>query len=186
MKRYWSCSKFADWLRGTPKPVSGTAEQWRAWKAHAKRKKYHYWLVEEGLDYLQGFIFWPATMINNVRWYMNNRWLTKSHSLTSNLPRGKWYDLDTRLLHAIFDELVNFVEIELAWKNIICSDEDKKKYRVSCLRIGKWRNAEAGLAYLKWASDLKIDEDWIDKNDPSYGQPTHQARMAQEIIKLYK
>ncbi|MFA6916768.1 MAG: hypothetical protein WC222_10265 [Parachlamydiales bacterium] len=23
---YWSCSKFADWLRGTPKIHSGTAE----------------------------------------------------------------------------------------------------------------------------------------------------------------
>lgn len=26
--KYWSCTKFADWIRGTPKLLAGTAEQW--------------------------------------------------------------------------------------------------------------------------------------------------------------
>jgi hypothetical protein len=32
MKNYWSCSKFADWLRGMPKLEAGTIEEWNAWK----------------------------------------------------------------------------------------------------------------------------------------------------------
>jgi len=48
-----------------------------------------------------------------------------------------------------------------------------------------WRCPEAGLAYLDWASVLKHDEDWIDKNDPTYGRPTIQALAAQETRALY-
>lgn len=189
MKNYWTCSKFADWLRGTPKLFSGTSEEWHAWEKKAKTKRFRYWLAEDGLDHLQNFIFWPANRINDIRFYINNRWVTKTHALTSNLARGSWYDFDTRLLHAVFDELVNFVEIELAWKHVIYSEEERKKYETpwyrTFFRIGVWRSSEAGMAYLKWASDLKFDEDWVDKNDPDYGQPTHQAIAAREILKLY-
>ncbi len=186
MKEYWSCSKFADWLRGTPKPFSGTSEEWDAWEKKAKIKKFRYWLAEEGLDYLQNFIYWPANCIHRIRCYIDNRWVTKTHALTSNLKRGNWYDFDTRLLHALFDELVNFVEIELAWKLIICSEEDRKKYKTPWYHLSRWRNPEAGIAHLKWAADLKNDNDWADKNDPSYGQPTRQALAAQEMLQLYR
>src|SRR5664279_3554349 len=120
---YWTCSKLADWLRGTPKPLAGTAEEWNAWKKTAKAKKIRYWLVEEGLDYLQDLVRWPANRINDVRCYIKTRWVLKSHALTSNLKRGEWYDFDTRMLHGVFDELVNFVEIEQAWMLVVFSEE---------------------------------------------------------------
>ena len=54
---YWSCSKFADWIRGTKKLGAGTAEQWDEWTAAAQMKhNFRYWLAEEGLDYLQTFV----------------------------------------------------------------------------------------------------------------------------------
>jgi hypothetical protein len=34
--RYWSCSRLADWIRGTAKPHSETAGGWRDWKEDAK------------------------------------------------------------------------------------------------------------------------------------------------------
>lgn len=186
MKPYWTCSKFADWLRGTPKLRAGTAEEWSAWRKAAKQKKFRYWLAEEGLDYLQDFIFWPANRISAIRCYINNRWITKSHALTSTLKRGQWHDLDSRLLHAIFDELLNFVEVEKAWKLIVWSSEDRKKYKAPCfLSIRSWRCAEAGIEYLQWEAALKHDEEWINKDDPSFGTPTHQALAAQEILSLY-
>lgn len=52
--------------------------------------------------------------------------------------------------------------------------------------LGRWRNPEAGLAYLEWASNLKHDEEWVDKDDPDCGKPTSQALAAQEITLLYK
>ena len=186
---YWSISKFADWLRGTPKPSSGTQDEWIAWRKRAKAKKFRYWLAEEGLDYLQDFVCWPLNRAKDIRNYSNSRWLFKSHALTSSLKRGEYYEFDTRLLHAVFDELVNFVEIELAWMEVVFSEENQKEYKVpwyrTVLRLSRWRNVEAGLAHLAWASTLKNDEEWMNKNDLNYGQPTRQALAAQEIHKLY-
>ena len=51
---YWTCSKFADWLRGTPKPGAETSDGWRVW--HKKAKSAHpfrYWLADDVLGYLQ-------------------------------------------------------------------------------------------------------------------------------------
>jgi hypothetical protein len=190
MKKYWTCSKFADWVRGTPSLRAGTSEEWKAWEKQARKKKYRYWLAEEGIDYLERLICWPTNRISDLRYYVNNRWITKSHALTSNLKRGSWYDFDTRLLHAAFDELVNFVEIEQAWMQVVFSAEERKKYKTpwyrTFFRLRLWRCPEAGLDYLKWASDLKNDDAWIDKDDPEYGQPTSQALAAKEIFQLYK
>lgn len=171
-------------------PSAATAEEWRAWEKKAKVKKVRYWLAEKGLDNLQNFVCWPINRLNDVRFYIHNRWVFKYHALTSNLKRGGWYEFDTRLLHAIFDELVNFVEIEQAWMLVVFSDEEREKYKTPWYRtlfhIGVWRCPEAGLAYLDWAAGLKNDEDWLDKNNPSFGQPTSQALAAQEILDLYK
>jgi hypothetical protein len=32
---------------------------------------------------------------------------------------------------------------------------------------------------------LKHDDEWVEKDDPLYGQPTHQAVNAREIMELY-
>jgi hypothetical protein len=87
------------------------------------------------------------------------------------------------MLHSAFDSLVDFVEIEQAWHHLVCSD---KKYRKAIFRIRQWRNTEAGLEYLNWAASLLQNEDWVNKNDPDFGKPTHQALAAVETIALYK
>ena len=187
---YWSCSKFANWLRGTPKPPSGTIEEWDAWRKTAKAKKFRYWLAEDGLDHLQDFVNWPVTCAYTIHNYISNRWIIKRYALSSNLNRGEWHEFDTRLLHACFDELVNFIEIEQAWMQVVFSEEDRKKYKTPwyrrALRMGYWRSAAAGIAYLEWAAKLKNDENCVDKNDSSFGQTTHQALVAQETLTLYK
>jgi hypothetical protein len=186
---YWSCTKFADWLRGTPKINSGTTEQWYDWEKIAQKKKIRYWLAEKGLDYLQNFLNWPRNRIQGFCRYIDNRWISRSHALTSNLKRGHWYEFETRLLHSAFDELVNFVEVEQAWLYVICSEEEGKKYRTSVFRrlflMRLWRCPDAGLSYLEWAAGLTYDEDWYDREDPRFGQPTTQALAAKETFTLY-
>ena len=190
MKEHWSCSKLADWLRGTKKPSSASLEGWADWHKIAKQKKFRYWLVEEFFDRVVDVISWPANRLNDMRCYINNRWFIKTHALTSNLKRGGWHEYDTRLLHSVFDGLINFVEIEKAWKHYIClSKEDRKKYKMpwyrKFFRLGRWRCPEAGIDYLDWEATLKNDEDGLDKNDPEFGKPTPQALGAIEILKLY-
>ena len=188
---YWACSKFADWLRGTPKLKAGTSDEWNDWKKLARVKKIRYWLAEEGLDKLQDLFMWPADQYNELRNYINNRFVAKMHALTaSSLKPGEWHEFDTRILHCLFDELVNFVEIDQAWMTVLFSDEERKKYQLPWWRRWKlwrrWRCPEAGIEYLKWAANLAHDENnFSSPGDENYGKPTAQALAAQETMVLY-
>ena len=193
--RYWSIGKFADWLRGTPKLNCGTSEQWDEWYASAsKAHPIRYWIAEEGLDYAQKIVYYIPDKLNDVRYYINNRWVSHSHRLTAH-PRdirpGSWSDVGNRILPCLFNELVDFVEIEQAWHHCMWSDDAKTKfdvpwYRSGWLRWRTWRCPEAGIEYLTWASGLVVDKDMgAEPGEKGYGEPTYQAKSAKEIIELY-
>lgn len=191
--QYWSCSKFADWIRGTAKLSAGTSEQWDEWNTAAKIKhSFRYWVAEEALDSVQNFVNYPMDKLNDIRYYINNRWISKSHALTAD-PRdirpGSWSDVGNRFLPCMFNELVDFVEIEQAWHHCMWSDDAKTKfdvpwYRSGWLRWRTWRCPEAGMEYLKWASTL-TNEEFLDDDKKSEAVPTYQATAAKEIIALY-
>jgi hypothetical protein len=188
---YWTIGKFADWLRGTPKLKCGTCEEWDAWYAEAaKAHPIRYWIAEEGLDHLQKFVYYIPDKLNDIRYYINNRWVSHSHALTAH-PRdiqpGNWSDVGNRFLPCLFNELVNFVEIEQAWHHCMWSDEAKTEFEVPWYRSGwlrwrTWRSPEAGMEYLKWASGL-TNKDFIEEGEKE--EPTYQASSAKEIIELY-
>ena len=190
---YWSCSPFADWLRGTKKLSMGTSEEWDDWTTAAQMKhNFRYWLAEEALGHIQDFVTWPARKLNDVRYYINNRWVSRSHSLTAH-PRdikpGQWQDVGNRILPCLFNELVDFVEIEQAWHHCMWSDDAKTKFDVPWWRKGwlrwrTWRNAEAGMEYLRWAETL-TNAEFLDDDKKHLAEPTHQAKAAKEIIELY-
>jgi hypothetical protein len=190
---YWTIGKFADWLRGTPKLKCGTSEEWDAWYASsAKAHPVRYWVAEEGLDHLQKIVYYIPDKLNDVRYYINNRWVTRSHALTAH-PRdikpGTWRDVGNRFLPCLFNELVDFVEIEQAWHHCIWSDDAKTKFetpwwRKGWLRWRTWRCPEAGMEYLKWASTL-TNEEFLEEGEKHKAEPTYQAKAAKEIIELY-
>lgn len=190
---YWSNTKFAKWLSGTPKPEAGTSREWREWRETAKKSHpFRYWLAEEGLGYLQDFVYWPYNTFHSFRYYINNRWVTKSHALTAHpndIKPGKWQDVGYRFLPCLFNELVDFVEVETAWMHVVWDEDARKKYctpwwRTNFFKWRTWRCPEAGIAHLDWAASL-TNEEWCDKNDPEYGKPTPQALAAMEIKELY-
>ena len=190
---YWTCSKFADWLRGTPKLKCGTSEEWDAWYAgSAKAHPIRYWIAEEGLDHLQKVVYYIPDRLNDIRYYINNRWVSRSHSLTAHardIKPGAWSDVGNRFLPCMFNELVDFVEIEQAWHHCIWSDEAKTKFNVPWYRSGwlrwrTWRCPEAGLEYLRWAETL-TNEEFLEEGEKHKAEPTYQAKAAKEIIELY-
>lgn len=195
MRNYWSCSKFADWLRGTDKLGAATHREWKTWRTDAsKAHPFRYWLAEEGLDHVQDVIMWIPDKLNSIRYYINNRWVTKTHCLTAH-PRdinpGEWRDVGNRFLPCLFNELVNFVEVEQAWHHVMWDDAAREKYKTPWYRRGwlrwrTWRCPEAGIEHLKWAAGLKIDQSMgVNPGDDSYGIPTQQAENAREILSLY-
>jgi hypothetical protein len=191
---YWSCTPFADWLRGTPKKGALTSDGWAEWEDEAKR--YHpvrYWLAEEGLGYVQDFVTWPVRKLYDIKYYINNRWVSRTHSLTAH-PRdikpGQWQDVGNRFLPCLFNELVDFVEIESAWSHIAWGDKEARaKYdppfwASGWFRWRVWRCPQAGLDHLDWAMTL-TNNDWCEPDHPEYGKPTGQAIRAKEIKELY-
>jgi hypothetical protein len=193
---YWSCSPFADWLRGTKKLSAGTSEQWDEWTTQAQMKhNFRYWLAEEALGHIQDFVTWPVRKLYDIKYYINNRWVSRTHSLTAH-PRdirpGQWCDVGNRFLPCLFNELVDFVEIEQAWSHIAWGNkEDRAKYNPPFWASGwfrwrVWRCPQAGLDHLDWAMSLTCDENWgVDKDSPNFGKPTGQALRAKEIKELY-
>lgn len=191
---YWTIGKFADWVRGTPKLKMGTSEEWDEWSRKAQgESRLRYWLAEEGLDYLQKIIFYPTDKLYALKYYINNRWVTRTHSLTAHardIKPGTWCDVGNRFLPCLFNELQDFVEVELAWWHIAWDDEARKKFEAPWYARGwfrwrTWRNPECGLANLEWQRQLRWKEDEVGADFKGLGELTPQAVKAQEILDLY-
>lgn len=193
MRNYWTCSRFADWLRGTPKLNSGTSEEWSTWKKTAKlTHPFRYWLAEEALGDLDDVWNYIPSKISSVRYYIDNRFLTKTHVLSSSLSKGQWHEFEERVLYSMFDTFVDFIEIETAWSHCMWNSEAQKKYNMPWWRgqwytrwFRRWRCAEAGVAHLEWEMTLKYNDEWTKKTDPLYDKPTPQAEAAKEKWALY-
>jgi hypothetical protein len=191
---YWTIGPFADWLRGTPSPGALTSRGWKEWKQEAQAAHpVRYWLADEGLDYLQRFFYFIPDQLYAIKYYINNRWVTKTHALTahpSDIPRGSWRDVGSRFLPCLFNELRDFVEVELAWWHIAWEGREfRKKYNppfwaTGWFRWRTWRCPQAGLDNLEW--QMNLTNDWLDDDHPDRHQPSQQAKTAQEILALYK
>lgn len=176
---YWSDSKLARLIL-PGKPKSGTMEEWNKWENDSKKANpYRYWLAEDVLNSCQDVVYWVPNKVKNVRRYFLNRFLDKTHTLTSNLKKGEFYEFETRVIHCLFDELVNYVEIELANHNMVCDSKAKAKY--GRLFSFSRRNADAGLDYLDWEMTVTIDDNSANK-EPKLSS---QAIAAKEIKALY-
>jgi hypothetical protein len=191
---YWTTGKFADWLRGTPSPTALTHLGWKKWRQEAKAAHpVRYWLADDGLDYLQRFFFYIPDKLYALKYYINNRWVTRTHALTaspSDIPRGQWCDVGNRFLPCLFNELRDFVEVELAWWHIAWdSNDEREKYNAPFWATGwfrwrTWRCRQAGLDNLAW--QMNLTNDWLDDDHPDRHKPSYQAIKAQEILELYR
>ncbi len=169
-------------------------DDWDEWdKKAASDHPIRFWLAETGLSKLQDFVFYIPTKYSNVTYYVNNRWVMHTHALMahpSDIKPGKWYDYGNRFLPCLFNELVNFVEIELASHEYRFSNaETRKKYKQDPWYarhfLRTWRCPEAGLAHLAWQRELVITEDENYEPNGVVGEKTYQAKVADEILALY-
>lgn len=183
---YWSSSKFGTWIRGTEYPEYASSEGWASISTIAKAAHpVRYWIAETLLDKIQDVVMFPQDTYYSIKYYIDNRWFTKTHALTSHpqdIKPGDWCDLGYRFLPCMFNELVNFVEVELAWSHLRWDDDSAKvKYNYKTNWFGhdrNWRSKQAGLDQLQWASTL-----FHDSSDGSV--LSHQALVAIEVAKLY-
>lgn len=144
--RYWSCSKFANLIRGENKPYALEWGQWEKWKDEQKQKRpLRYWLSDTVLNKVQDIVYFPYDLYHTIRIYIRNRYIDKIHYLHTGLKPGEYYDLDYRIIHALFNELVDFVEKELSH---LSKWEKNKKYKFK-----NGRCVEAAYDYFKYVED---------------------------------
>jgi hypothetical protein len=150
-------------------------------------------LAEEGLDYVSNVVYFIPDKLYDLKYYINNRFVTRTNALTAH-PRdispGSWCDVGNRFLPCLFNELVDFVEIELAWWHIAWNSEERAKYKAPWWSSGwfrwrTWRCPQAGLDNLEWQRNLRWTEDEVGADHAELNKLTPQAIKAQEILDLY-
>jgi hypothetical protein len=160
---HWSCSTFAELCRTYStkgefsKPYALELEQWEAWNDTFKSKyPKTYFLTEKLLDSIQDFIMYPSDVYHNIKYYCKNRFIHKTHIVSTGAKKGQFLDHEERMLNAIMNILVDFVE------------------------------NDSSIEHLTWETNLIHDEDWgVFPEDPHYGTMTEQALGAQTFLEVY-
>jgi hypothetical protein len=182
MTRHYQDSTIFNWLRDrvfrVEKPYALPWGGWEKWEKEYKETRPVAFFITETLpDWLEKPGEWFVDPVYSAKYYLRNRFITKTHVLKTGLEPGKWHEFENRVLHGLFTELVDFVEIEQAWHHVMWDEDARKKFGVKWYhhnqwtRWAEWRCPEAGLAYLQWC--MNLDE------------PEHQRDNARETMVLY-
>lgn len=196
---YWANSRFIKYVRskfGLTNPSALSAEDWEKWREESESKNlFVHWLTDDFISSLQSFLCKPFDIAYDIRCAIKNRFNSKCHTLQTGLNPWEYHEVDTRILHGLFETLVDFVEIEKAWMGYICGEEDSEykwyEKNAYCSTFIEKRHPNAGLRYLQWEMSLKKDETWFwDRVDEAkasgeFNQPTPQAIAAKEQFDLY-
>jgi len=132
-------------------PDAATMEDWEVWKNSAKQHKVKWFFAETVPDWFSFTFVYPYERVVSK---LKNKYIRKHNQINiTSLKNDEWYDTDTRMMHGMFQLLVDFVELEKAHMQIIFGEENAPRY----MRKAKYRSAEMGLKYLAWESELGKD-----------------------------
>jgi hypothetical protein len=178
MRTYANEWKIFVYLRkrfGVDKPFALEWGGWEKWEEKVKKEKpLAFFLTETFPDFIDDVARYIPTPIDDIRYYCRNRFYRKTHVLPTGFKPGEYHDLDERILHGIMNGLVDYVEVELAYKSRWCNTEESK--------TAKWRNGrcpELGLSHLAW--EMTLDEASLEEHERS----TSQAETAREVKEIY-
>jgi hypothetical protein len=130
-----------------------------------KEHPYVWWFEEVFMDKVQDIFCYLPEKYRHIRAYLRNRFVDKLHYLPTNLKKGEYYDVDTRILHGLFTTLTVFIEKELGNYHFAMNG-NKPEYKGFSLK-------QHGLEYLTWEMSLSDDN-------------KTQAEGAAEIMALYR
>jgi len=167
-------SKFKKWLN-YDRLALGTATQWDEWESeYQKQAPVRYWITHTMPDVCWRPLVWRYTAVKDWIRYRTKRY----HIVDTGLKPG-YYDTDMLILHANFNLLKKFVEVEKASLYRWChSSEEKPSTLQKLTRRRRKINPLDGIKYLEWETTLDAPE------DPSEANPS-QAASAREILELY-
>ncbi len=169
-----------NWLRDhllgeTPK--SATMEEWAEIDQKERIKPFRYFIART----IPSWLSVKMMRLRDIRYWFVYRLIPKhKYHLVETGLKPNYHEIDTRMLHANFNMLKDFVEIELAHLHKM-SIEFKKDGSV-----WKGTDRQAGLAHLDWEISLvhKKDE-LLPKDYHLIGKLTSQAVAACKKKELY-
>jgi hypothetical protein len=179
MKRlYLGDSKWVGALRkrfGIEMPRWAEMGEWD--EIHERIRREHplgWFLTEVVPDWIEAVHDFITSPYYNSRYYIRNRFIRRTHMLRTDCPLGEWRDMDHRILSALTNAIIDYVEIELALKSRWLNTDESK--------TAAWRKGrcpELGLEYLKW--EMTLDDPDLDE----YSRSDHQAVAAREVKAIY-
>ena len=180
MNLFEYCKAFLD----LDKPDALPWGEWDKWHEKTRVKRpIAYFLSETVPDFTENIWKTITSPYHNMRKFLRYRIFAPMHIIKTGLEPGYW-DMDSRLMHGVFNMLVDFVEIEKAWMNVVFNEESRKKFKCPWYCRGwtrwlTWRCPEAGLEHLRWEATLDSD------NLPLEHRCDQQAVSAREIMDIY-
>jgi hypothetical protein len=109
---------------------------------------------------------YPYDLYQHFYDLINHRYIKKYYLIDTGLDPWKYHESEDRILHGMFNVLVDFVEIEKTNMTILSYPERQLKKST--------RSRELGLEYLEWEMTQEYENHY-----------TRQAIHAKEIYELY-
>lgn len=132
----------------------------------------------------------PIKQLRDVKYWIRHRTIDRYDIIKIPSLEFGYHDKDNIMLHGIFALLVDYVESELAWMNLICNVEEMKKipWYMSAKRYRNKHAKRLGLDHLDWQMQLRQE---VDQNGvPNKGRLQSRKKGTQgwagkEIKELY-
>jgi hypothetical protein len=166
------------------KPQALGLREWGEWYANTKAKRpFAYFVMETVPDKVRSAWLFVSKPIRELRYGIRVRVFDRYHVINTGLKPG-YYDCDTRMIHGMFNLLVDYVEIEQAWIHVVFDKNEQRKRKHpwwSCnwTRFKAFRDPQAGIDHLKWL--MTLDSPTL----PAYQQNPPHAAAAREIWEIY-
>lgn len=164
------------------KPEALSWGDWTRWHDDTKKSRpFAYFVMETIPDAWDTTVRFITNPVIKLRHQLRYRIFDRYHLIDTKLP-VEYHDTSSRLLHGMFSLLVDHVEIEMAWTNVVFSRKNRQRapwWSVGWTRVKSHRNRQAGLDHLKWAMTLD------DTSISASSQNPFQAANAREIWELY-
>jgi hypothetical protein len=149
-------------------PEAASMEDWDEWNNNAMKSKFK-WFIADIVPtwFAVTFQYRYENFISKLK----SKYIRKHNLIKINsLKDDEWYDTDTRLMHGMFQLIVDFVELEKSHMQIVLSEENTTRR----MRKVNYRSAEMGIKYLDWEISLKKEESGL-----------NQAKNAKTIKELF-
>jgi hypothetical protein len=93
------------------KVSGGTAEEWIAWDAKAKKEASTLYHIKETYDNIHNwFSIKYQRYYKDVKYNLYHRFKQSHHIKPKGLKAGSWYEIDEMMLHGVMQLIVNYVE----------------------------------------------------------------------------